>query len=275
MVTLSDKIGEFLVELDAQDHLGYAGIIYYLKELSDENHTYPAGKGVNLLARSGAATAVINGMSIETDSPSVEIWLFGEPGQDMDALLQFIWDRYDGVSCTFHTISTDISSLLTQNGAIVCDETLEFVGQGLRFQLCGEIHKLTIDEMSLLSNSKDEQLALYCGDLPLNADNCHVYGRLKGSRPITVCSIEENYNGFARIVEPIWVYTSLWNRRRGWAQKCVSHGLMGTGSSAIVLYHVEQANRGSVALAEALGLRLNHKCISLDAGIISKNGLLF
>ena len=263
MVIWSDNIQEYLAGLDAKDHLSNAGTIYYLKELSDENATYPAGEGVNLLARIGDAVAVINGMSLEIECPSVEIWLFGDNGQDMTDLVNCLFHKYAGVSCEFHCFNQDVVDFLEQKGAETYDETLEYVGHGLKFNQADDILKLTEEHFEVLAQSEVEDIAMYCGELPLSEGNYAVYGKMECDSPITICTLEFNHNGFADLVEPIWVYTSTNCRRNGLAKRCIGHALSNVDENVLVMYHMESENQSSIKLAESLGLIFNNKCVSL------------
>ncbi|MBR2901735.1 MAG: hypothetical protein IKC38_00775 [Clostridia bacterium] len=263
MVSYSDNIRDFLKSLDEADHLGNAGNIYYLQFLADENDTYSAGEGINLLATCGGITAVLNCMSLETKQPSLEIWVFGEDAGAAEEILNDCACRYAGAECHIHTNNTKLTEQFKARGAKLYDQVAEYLGVGLDFDLSGDIHKLSLDEMSIISNLVDEQTAMYCGSLPLDNDNCTVYGRLMAGSPITICTIEKNDYGYGSIVEPVWVYTAKTRRRRGWAFRCISHALYGTTENCIILYHTDVDNRASMALAESLGLKLNNICYTL------------
>ncbi len=266
MVSYSHNIRDFLKSLDDADHIGNAGNIYYLQFLADENDTYPAGQGINLLATCGETTAVLNCMSLEAEQPSMEIWLFGLDADAADEILHDCANRYAGAECLIHTNSAELSEHLKTGGAKLYDQVAEYLGVGLNFELSGDIHRLSLDEMSIVSNLVDEQTAMYCGSLPLDSDNCTVYGRLLAGSPITICTIEKNEYGYGSIIEPIWVYTAKIRRRRGWASRCVRHALYGTTDNCIILYHTDVNNKASVALAESLGLKLNNVCYTLVKG---------
>lgn len=263
MVSYSDNIRDFLRSLDEADHLGNAGNIYYLQFLADENDTYPAGEGINLLATCGDITAVLNCMSLEAEQPSMEIWLFGEGVEAAEKILDDCAHKFADAEILIHTNNPTFAERFKSRGAKLYDKVAEYLGVGLDFNLSGDIHKLSLDEMSIISNLVDEQTAMYCGSLPLDNDNCTVYGRLMAGSPITICTIEKNDYGYGSIVEPIWVYTAKTRRRRGWAFRCTSHALYGTTDNCIILYHTDLDNRASVALAESLGLKLNNVCYTL------------
>lgn len=263
MVSYSDNIRDFLNSLDEADHLGNAGNIYYLQFLADENDTYPAGEGINLLATCGDITAVLNCMSLEAEQPSMEIWLFGEGVEAAEKILDDCAHKFADAEILIHTNNPTFAERFKSRGAKLYDKVAEYLGVGLDFDLSGDIHKLSLDEMSIISNLVDEQTAMYCGSLPLDNDNCTVYGRLMAGSPITICTIEKNDYGYGSIVEPIWVYTAKTRRRRGWASRCISHALYGTTDNCIILYHTDVDNRASVALAESLGLKLNNVCYTL------------